>query len=590
MNPRVLTLIKNPERIQREDLEILNSSINEFPYIQNIRALHLLGIHQFSPEFYQQELSKTAAYTTDKKILYHLINKKTISEVKSTIIPEEIPKPQMKTEFNPISDQPLPAEFTPPKPVEIDGVINRILFEGEENFWEMDHQTIDLESTIESGKLVTNKKALEENKASEVPTENRITESADAETFSTETIIPDVKIAEKAEVIKNPEETSFQEIPELKPEEKSENTSETIFKEVPEAESFSKETIIHEDEISNEEEVVEDPSQVSFHASQEFLPDVKINPANSSKEITEAPKKPLNKHEEEMQRLIAEVEAKMKLMKRDREKEPETIQNNNINFSEMQEIEQEIQIIEKEIIPQPEIEDAEITAEKAEIKAEWKPMDLSGNTSSFRDKKFQPEKETISEIEETVSEIDETVSETEEIISEPKEIKETEKTEERPALNVSFFAPETRNISPTKEENIEPNPVDKLPKISESESSNFPKFLDTWQNWLKIDRKAEVEEEIVPVDPTEVKNNIIENFIQKEPRISKLKEESDFVFKERDGNISHLMTETLASLYLSQKLYAKAIKAYEILGEKHPDKKEYFLDLIQKTKELRKNS
>ena len=567
MNPRVLTLIKNPESIQREDLGILSSSINEFPYIQNIRALHLLGIHQFNPELYQQELSKTAAYTTDKKILYHLINKKTISAVQNTIIPEEIPEPQMETEVNRISDQPLPAEFTPPKPVEIDGVINRILFEGEEDFWEMDHQTIDLESTIESGKLVTNKKPLEKNNTSEEPAENRITESEDAETFSTETIIPEAKIAEKEEVIKNPEETSFQEIPELNTEEEAENTSETIFKEVPEAESFSKETIIHEDEVSKQEEVVEDPSQVSFHASQEFLPNVKINPGTPSKEIKEAPKKALNKHEEEMQRLLAEVEEKMKLLKKDRKKEPEIIQNHDINFSEMQEMEPEIQTEEEEIILSAEIEKAEPVAEKEEIKSDWKPMNFSGNTTeTFRDKKIETKKEPVSEI------------------------IEPEKVEERPTLNLSFFEPETKNIAPKEEEIIVEKIAEKVVEPSNSEKSNFPKFLDTWQNWLKIDRENGQKEEIPPVDKVEVKNNIIENFIQKEPKISKLKEESDFVFKERDGNISHLMTETLASLYISQKLYAKAIKAYEILGEKHPEKKEYFLDLIQKTKDLRKNS
>ncbi len=567
MNPRVLTLIKNPESIQREDLEILSSSINEFPYIQNIRALHLLGIHQFSPELYQQELSKTAAYTTDKKILYHLINKKTISEVQNTIIPEEIPEPQMEIEVNRISDQPLPAEFTPPKPVEIDGVVNRILFEGEEDFWEMDHQTIDLESTIESGKLVTNKNPLAKNKTSEEPAQNRITESEDAETFSTETIIPEAKIAEKEEVIKNQEETSFQEIPELKTEEKTENTSETIFKEVPEAESFSKETIIHEDEISQQEEIVEDPSQVSFHASQEFLPNVKINPGTPSEEIKEAPKKPLNKHEEEMQRLIAEVEEKMKLMKKDRKKEPEIIQNHDINFSENQEIEPEIQSKEEEIIPAAEIKKEEPIEVKEEIKSGWKPMNFSGNTSeTFRDKKIETKKEPVSEI------------------------IEPEKAEERPALNVSFFAPETKNIAPKEEEIIVEKIAENVVETSNPENSNFPKFLDTWQNWLKIDRETQQKEEIPPVDQVEVKNNIIENFIQKEPKISKLKEESDFVFKEKDGNISHLMTETLANLYLSQKLYSKAIKAYEILGEKHPEKKDYFLDLIQKTKDLRKNS
>ena len=567
MNPRVLTLIKNPESIQREDLEILSSSIAEFPYIQNIRALHLMGIHQFSPELYQQELSKTAAYTTDKKILYHLINKKTISEVQKTIIPEEIPEPHMETEGNRISDQPLPAEFTPPKPVEIDGVINRILFEGEEDFWEMDHQTIDLESTIESGKLVTNKKPLEENKKSEEPAENRISDEEEAPNFSTETTIPEEKIKEKVEVINDAAQKSFHEIPELKTVEKSENTSETIFEEVPEAESFSKETIIDENEISKQEEVVEDPSQVSFHASEEFLPNVKINPGTPSEEIKKAPKKPLNKHEEEMQRLIAEVEAKMKLMKKDREKEPEIIQNHDINFSEMQEMEPEIQNKNEEIILAIEVEKEEPIAEKVEIKSDWKPMNFSGSTSeTFRDKKVETKKKPVLEI------------------------IESEKVEERPALNVSFFAPETTNIAPKEEEIIEEKIAEKEVETSNSEKSNFPKFLDTWQNWLKIDRESGQKEEIPPVDQVEVKNTIIENFIQKEPKISKLKEESDFVFKEKDGNIAHLMTETLASLYISQKLYAKAIKAYEILGEKHPEKKEYFLDLIQKTKDLRKNS
>lgn len=76
MNARVLELLKNPKNIQSEDLHLLKEEINSFPYIQNIRALHLYGIHLFDKENYQKELSTTAAYTTDKKILYHLINGK----------------------------------------------------------------------------------------------------------------------------------------------------------------------------------------------------------------------------------------------------------------------------------------------------------------------------------------------------------------------------------------------------------------------------------------------------------------------------------------------------------------------------------
>ena len=75
MNSRVLELLKNPDLIRNEDLNLLNAEIQKQPYIQNIRALYLYGTHQFLPENYQQELSRTAAYTTDKKILYQFINK-----------------------------------------------------------------------------------------------------------------------------------------------------------------------------------------------------------------------------------------------------------------------------------------------------------------------------------------------------------------------------------------------------------------------------------------------------------------------------------------------------------------------------------
>ncbi len=76
MNPRVLELLKNPKNIQSEDLNLLKEEIDSFPFIQNIRALHLYGIHLYDKANYQKELSTTAAYTTDKKILYQLINGK----------------------------------------------------------------------------------------------------------------------------------------------------------------------------------------------------------------------------------------------------------------------------------------------------------------------------------------------------------------------------------------------------------------------------------------------------------------------------------------------------------------------------------
>ena len=41
------------------------------------------------------------------------------------------------------------------------------------------------------------------------------------------------------------------------------------------------------------------------------------------------------------------------------------------------------------------------------------------------------------------------------------------------------------------------------------------------------------------------------------------------------------MTETLARIYLEQKKYTKAIKSYEILSLKYPEKSGFFADQIK---------
>ena len=53
---------------------------------------------------------------------------------------------------------------------------------------------------------------------------------------------------------------------------------------------------------------------------------------------------------------------------------------------------------------------------------------------------------------------------------------------------------------------------------------------------------------------------------------------------------SHLMTETLARVYLEQKKYSKAIQAYEILILKYPEKSSFFADRISDIKILQQNN
>jgi len=268
-----------------------------------------------------------------------------------------------------------------------------------------------------------------------------------------------------------------------------------------------------------------------------------------------------------MQRLIAEVEAKIKASKKQKTQEPEEIsQNTDLNFSETQSFEvsseknsdEEIEKFEKNTDLAPK----KSTDENPETPSEWKPMSFSDSTSNtlvkkrfaqnteFAAAKVEIQAETVqAEIEksnETEAKKPEAEVQTEESKAEVK----TEKTAEKPV------------------------------------ESNIPSFINTWQSWLKIDR-SEAQPKADEISITEIKNKVIENFIEKEPKISKLKEESDFVIKERTDDISHLMTETLANLYVEQKLYAKAIKAYYILAEKHPDKTAYFEEKINEIKALR---
>ena len=554
MNSRVLELIKNPELFQKQDLEILNSEIKKQPYIQNIRALYLYGIYTHQPENYPKELSTTAAYTTDKKILYQFINKKEIAEkvaISENHIPEETKIQEIKEEIKelPVALEtskvisPTPIEV--PKPVYVDGVLNRILFEGEENFLENESVKIDIESTRESGIIVTQPIQKEEKKETEIP-----------------------KIEEEI---------------------------------LPKEETIQEEIVAGKTENIPAEKQEENNAEVSFHGMEEFLPNVKITSKNTKPAEYQVPKSTLSRHEEEMQRLIAEVEARMKNSKKEKVKTEETpISNAEVNFAETQdfiptEIKNEIseeKIIDKKNEVEPEIskkievvENAEKTIETAHIEPEnskadiviekkpWKPMSFNSNTpDSLIDKKSE-EKLEIVEIPETK-------------IIEETSTNSVEKSEERPVFNVSFFSQNVSSIHESeKVELVEKSSEETTSIASETDESNIPNFINTWQNWLKIGQNKEETTEI----PTNSKEKLIEEFIVKEPKISKLKEDSDFVVKEKSDNISHLMTETLANLYLEQRLYSKAIKAFEILIEKHPDKKAYFAEKIDQIKELRQN-
>ena len=257
----------------------------------------------------------------------------------------------------------------------------------------------------------------------------------------------------------------------------------------------------------------------------------------------------------------------------------EPADNLTVNESIDIKIELSFEISEIEI----ETKATEKSEEAKEPVSEWKPMSFSVNMPDALIGKTaetqKPEQKIV--VEEKVAKpevIEYLITETEQILEEKTQIAETE----RPVINVSFFGDEVSKIEERKITSEIPTETQQ----KEVPESNVGIFINTWQSWLKIDRPREsdsTEKTIV------VKEKIIDLFIEKNPKISQLKDEVNFVIKEKKDDISHLMTETLAKLYAEQKLYSKAIKAYEILSEKHPHKQEYFQEKIEEVKEIRKS-
>jgi len=599
MNTRVLELIKNPKIITESDLQILQSESDKMPYAQSIRALYLYGINLYKPENYKENLSKTAAYTTDKKILYHFINSEKISKKESTstpISPEEITDNQLTNDKT--TEEAKPAEpeiiaeientetysvlnkFDVEKIIEtensetsefivVDGERNRLLYEGEENFLEEKPAEIDLEASKESGQIILKEET--ETVASQIiidenPAEESISAPEHLEDILTleETKVAEVSPEPESEQEVTSQDISFNGIEDFLPNvkfsvpknhldylnpPKKEKPEEKRIEEKPVIKTEFKETLV--ENISEDDT---DDSQISFENTQSF-------------EVSETKK-------------MEETEVKSETpIKEEKVEEPQ------INFENTQTFDL---IEDKTEVSQAEIKH-EISEPKVEIQepvSEWKPMSISTNIPDSLIGKTKPEEREIPKI---ISKVDfaptpEKVVEPEiqpEIVAEETPIEEnkTENSEdERPIMNVSFFGNDVSKI----EEKKEIIPTTEKVEMKEIPDSNVGTFINTWQSWLKIERPAQTEE------IAKVKEKIIDNFIETNPKISQLKEESSYVVKEKKDDISHLMTETLAKLYTEQKLFSKAIKAYELLSEKHPDKKNYFEEKIEEIKEIRK--
>ena len=86
-------------------------------------------------------------------------------------------------------------------------------------------------------------------------------------------------------------------------------------------------------------------------------------------------------------------------------------------------------------------------------------------------------------------------------------------------------------------------------------------------------------------------DSLIEKFLQSDQKLDlNRKNEDQFITKNYNISKKEFMTETLAKIYLKQEKYTKAIKAYEILSLKYPEKIILFANQIKKIKKILNNN
>jgi hypothetical protein len=165
-------LLDNPNTISPTQITELSSILKVYPYFQSARSLYVKGLQKHDNIKYNGSLKKTAAYTTDRTVLFDLITTEHFQTITKTAPKQEIPKIEDKKEQEIIAQEIIHEPIIENKLEQ--SLINSIEIANLEVEKTIENNTIDLSNPLEQSIIssINATKITEEEEEEEVAEDN----------------------------------------------------------------------------------------------------------------------------------------------------------------------------------------------------------------------------------------------------------------------------------------------------------------------------------------------------------------------------------------------------------------------------------